>query len=807
MRSFSFRGDRPITVPQRTPQNYNVDGSNIDNNTVAGRHSSSFQTYFANKIRTLVSKKKKRFKEDGFNLDLTYICPHRIIAMGFPSSGQEGIYRNNAIDVKEFLSSKHASNYKVFNLCSERSYSPDLFDGRVSCYPFDDHNPPPMRMFLPFCEDAHQWLLSSSNNVMAVHCKAGKGRTGVMVCAYLIFIGYFDDADECMSYYADVRTDDSKGITIPSQRRFIRYFAELCKAVPHSDEKSLIELRHTMCLCSSSSSTSTNNKRGIQSEQSMNSNYNNGNDYGNGSSNRILNKRESFESDDIEIEIDVDMEDEDDDKKVTGSSGVGSGSNVVIPGSCTIPPPSHRYNSHSPATASHSTPFTPCDSDSPHHNHHHHHLLVAAALALQLSPISPSTSTSTSISIASLQHENKFLEAETESNGNSLKMNGVSGLRDNDGGSYMTSASLSTFACASGLGSGYNRPDFLEESRRMTQSSSRSIVVNTPPPSPEDPLSKSISSTASTSANRSVLPILRTLPPVTTSTATATVTSTADTDYSQSQSQSPCQSQSRSQYSVSSSSGGSPAAMSSLRRLSQGVLVHQEQPQLQHQQKQSQHQHQQSQQHQQQLSSSLSSSTHPRLQPPHPVPVPVPVPVSLHGGIGLGTGLLSPRLRNVNVEGGDEVDVEIEVEGYKLPLRRGKVPPPKQMCLSSIRLRNCPKSTLLGGSFKPVFQLCCGLSTYISSSIGDEISETEILFEDLDIPIVDEFLIKFYNKNAFSNGHIFQFWLHTYFIQSSKLILNKNELDKCVKDKHHTRFPKDFNVEVEFADLEYMTVM
>jgi len=44
-------------------------------------------------IRKLVSGNRRRFTEDNINLDLTYITPN-IIAMSYPSSGLESMYRN-----------------------------------------------------------------------------------------------------------------------------------------------------------------------------------------------------------------------------------------------------------------------------------------------------------------------------------------------------------------------------------------------------------------------------------------------------------------------------------------------------------------------------------------------------------------------------------------------------------------------------------------------------------------------------------------------------------------------------------------
>ena len=64
------------------------------------------------KVKALVSKKKKRFQQDGFDLDLSYITP-RLIAMGFPSENFEAMYRNRAEDVHLFFETRHGAGAGV----------------------------------------------------------------------------------------------------------------------------------------------------------------------------------------------------------------------------------------------------------------------------------------------------------------------------------------------------------------------------------------------------------------------------------------------------------------------------------------------------------------------------------------------------------------------------------------------------------------------------------------------------------------------------------------------------------------------
>eukprot|EP00754_Rhynchopus_humris_P004156 Rhum_TRINITY_DN12131_c1_g1::Rhum_TRINITY_DN12131_c1_g1_i1::g.49649::m.49649/K01110/PTEN; phosphatidylinositol-3,4,5-trisphosphate 3-phosphatase and dual-specificity protein phosphatase PTEN len=182
---------------------------------------------FTKKMRGMVSMKKVRYTEDGYDLDLTYITP-RVIAMGFPSHGAEGLYRNPVDEVERFFNTKYGGRYRIYNLCSERDYdSESRFAGAWKCFPFDDHNAPaPIRILCDFIEDVKEFLAKSDQNVVAVHCKAGKGRTGVVLAAYLMATDVlYRDPQAAMTRFASLRTSDGKGVTIPSQQRYVRYWS------------------------------------------------------------------------------------------------------------------------------------------------------------------------------------------------------------------------------------------------------------------------------------------------------------------------------------------------------------------------------------------------------------------------------------------------------------------------------------------------------------------------------------------------------------------------------------------------------
>jgi hypothetical protein len=76
-------------------------------------------------------------------------------------------------------------------------------------------------MLRDFCRSSEEWLLAGPNNVIVVHCKAGKGRTGSMICALLVYSGAVKSAYDALKWYEWTRGGHHSGVTIPAQIRWV----------------------------------------------------------------------------------------------------------------------------------------------------------------------------------------------------------------------------------------------------------------------------------------------------------------------------------------------------------------------------------------------------------------------------------------------------------------------------------------------------------------------------------------------------------------------------------------------------------
>merc|ERR550519_991568 len=161
--------------------------------------------------------------------------------MSFPSSGKHKMYRNPISEVVRFLDTKHKDHYKVYNKCSERSYDPTVFHNRVERILIDDHNVPRLSQLLYFCHNVREWMELDPNNIIAVHCKGGKGRTGTAICSWLIANGQCEQARQSLEFFGFRRTDYNvgrtyQGVQTPSQSRYVGYvekiFTKLNRRMP-----------------------------------------------------------------------------------------------------------------------------------------------------------------------------------------------------------------------------------------------------------------------------------------------------------------------------------------------------------------------------------------------------------------------------------------------------------------------------------------------------------------------------------------------------------------------------------------------
>jgi len=140
--------------------------------------------------------------------------------MSFPAQFPESTYRNPLSQVRRFLDWKHSDHYRIYNLCKEERRTDNKLPGSV-LFPYSDHCPPPFQLMVDFCQDAEKYLETDESNVIVIHCKAGKGRTGTMICALLLYAGAYAAAYDALRWYEWHRSYLQSGVTIPAQIRWV----------------------------------------------------------------------------------------------------------------------------------------------------------------------------------------------------------------------------------------------------------------------------------------------------------------------------------------------------------------------------------------------------------------------------------------------------------------------------------------------------------------------------------------------------------------------------------------------------------
>ncbi|KAK7208030.1 protein-tyrosine phosphatase-like protein [Myxozyma melibiosi] len=158
-------------------------------------------------------------------LDLAYL-DNNIIVCSMPTAEFPKIlYRNSLSDLRKLLSLKHGSHWHVWEFRAEGAgYDDSEFFNRVSHFPFPDHNPPPFAMLPSVISSIHKFLSQNPENVAVLHCKAGKGRSGTIFCAYMIAQHRWTAQNALAHFTARrMRSGFGEGVSILSQRRWISY--------------------------------------------------------------------------------------------------------------------------------------------------------------------------------------------------------------------------------------------------------------------------------------------------------------------------------------------------------------------------------------------------------------------------------------------------------------------------------------------------------------------------------------------------------------------------------------------------------
>ena len=223
------------------------------------------------KVLSLPMKKNKN--DIGLKLDVSYILFNLIVCSYPVSTYPKLLYRNSLDDLLLFLTVYHGKgNFRIFNFRAEKEdgdyKDKDLIDittkyenrdfeiqelrstlindGKIPISPIDletgtlveedtdsiicerigwlDHFPPPFDLLENIVDTIENYLSASKNRVAVLHCRMGKGRSGMITIAYLMkYLQCPLGEARLIFMQARFKYGMTNGVTIPSQLRYLRY--------------------------------------------------------------------------------------------------------------------------------------------------------------------------------------------------------------------------------------------------------------------------------------------------------------------------------------------------------------------------------------------------------------------------------------------------------------------------------------------------------------------------------------------------------------------------------------------------------
>jgi protein-tyrosine phosphatase len=106
--------------------------------------------------------------------------------------------------ISTYLDKHHHDKYLIINL-SERAYNYEVFHNNVIEFRFTGYPSPPLDRLLSINQSIHSWIQADHENVVVLHCQAGKDRTVSSVAAYLAWarVNIPDNADTVSTLTVD----------------------------------------------------------------------------------------------------------------------------------------------------------------------------------------------------------------------------------------------------------------------------------------------------------------------------------------------------------------------------------------------------------------------------------------------------------------------------------------------------------------------------------------------------------------------------------------------------------------------------